>query len=43
MNHLNEEERKCAINWLCNCNFDVSTVAQHFNLNSEQLKNEIRS
>lgn len=35
---MNEAEKKQAINWFCNCNYDLSTIAQHFGLTREQLK-----
>lgn len=40
---LTEEQRKQAINWLANNNYDISTVAQHFGLNREELAKEIRT
>ncbi|HHJ3080354.1 TPA: hypothetical protein ACPVZG_004205 [Vibrio parahaemolyticus] len=40
---LTEEQRKQAINWLANDNYDISTVAQHFGLNREELAKEIRT
>ncbi|ELP5898713.1 hypothetical protein QTV49_000587 [Vibrio vulnificus] len=40
---LTEEQRKQAISWLANDNYDISTVAQHFGLNREELAKEIRT
>lgn len=42
-NTLNEEDRKTALKWYANDNFDLVTIAQHFKISVEVLKNNLRT
>lgn len=39
---LSNEERKQAIDWYSNSNYDLSTIAQHFNISKDELIKQLR-
>jgi hypothetical protein len=42
-NTLTEEDRKTALKWYANDNFDLITIAQHFKISVEALKSNLRT
>ncbi|MCG3884871.1 hypothetical protein I3271_09230 [Photobacterium leiognathi] len=40
---LTTEEKQKAISWYANNSYDLITIAQHFGIHVEELKQEIRS
>jgi hypothetical protein len=42
-NTLSQEDRKTALKWYANDNFDLVTIAQHFKISVEALKNNLRT
>lgn len=40
---LSKEDKKQALQWYANNNYDLQTIADHFKISVEQLKVEIRS
>lgn len=40
---LTTEERKLALDWYCNKNYDLITIAQHFDMHAEELKAQLHN
>ena len=40
---LSDKDRALAIHWYAHCGYDIQTIADHFKVDVETLKAEIRS